>query len=273
MDAAFTYPSLIWLLLLSAVFAVCGWLLVRKIPAAVFVGCATLFVSWMAYDALLYKHMEKWLADQRVYAILFRDFPPDKERFISEYVAAFNSGGEEAVARKHEEMKIIMMVNHVKYYIDRTPSEVIRQHIIAETWLLHSLSTKDHDLCQRYLAYSGVFGDVWRTVGDDIFLASIRYNPQMIVEATDHPEPVSDSERSRAQELYTNMVRALQASGATLNADNGGALPCDTVHREFYLLSEMPPKDAALVIKFMYSADHLKQSALTSFLQQLVPFK
>ena len=272
-EAAFSFPSLVWIFPLPVMLFLALWMLTRKAVIGIFVAFAVVLVSWGIYQARLTSYLESWLSSQRVYAILFQDFPKDKAHFVSEYASAFRSGGEPAVARKHEEMKIIMMVNHVKHYIAKSPASVIKNYIAAETWLLSALYAKDRTLCQSYLGYSGVFERVWTTVGNDVFLASIRYNPEMIVDAVDHSEVVSDNDRFRASLLYKEMVNSMRSSGIDLRTDALKIMSCDAVYREFYLLSQMPPQDSALIIKFLYSEDHLKHpEAERSLLQMLLPF-
>jgi len=271
-DPLFTYPSLFWLIPIPVVFVVLGWIWVRNTAGGLFMGAVATIIAWLVYGAVLHSRLEEWLAGQRVYAILFRDFPQDKEHFIAEYKGAFESGGNEAVRRKQEEMKIIMMVHHTGHYVERTPTEILKNHIMAEAQLLAALVQKNRDLCQRYLGYSGFFEDVWRTVGSDVFLASIRYNPYMIVEAEDHPELLTDRDRDRAYDLYRKLMQTMQDAGADMRIGKDKVLPCDTVYREFYLLTRMPPKDAALVIKLMYSENHLKRTGMENFLRGLMPF-
>lgn len=271
-EIPFNYPSVFWLIPSCLIFILIGFALFRHIAAGLFFGIASLILSGFLFHSFLHSHTEEWLSKQRVYAILFKDFPQDKERFISEYMQAFLLGGEKAVARKHEEMKIIMMVHHVKHYIENTPAELIGKYITAQAWLLSSLSGKNPKLCDSYHANSKVFEDVWRTVGDDIFLKSIGYNPQMIVEAVDHPEMLSDDEKRKAPGLYYNLVKTLRATGVSFNTGDNKVLPCDTLYRQFYMLSQMPPQDAALIVKFLYSEDNLKDSAASKWIKKFLPF-
>ena len=271
-EIPFNYPSVFWLIPAALVFAVIGFALFRKVQAGLFIAVVALFPLWFGFQSFLHSYTEEWLSKQRVYAILFKDFPQDKERFISEYTQAFILGGGKAVARKHEEMKIIMMVNHVKHYIENAPSALLTQYITAEAWLLNSLNSKNPVLCQRYLADSSVFEDVRNLVGDDIFLRSISYNPQMIVGAVDKPEPVSDSDRMKAAQLYWNMKKTLQATGVSFKTDNNKVLSCDTSYRQFYALSQMPAHDAALIVKYLYSEGNLKGKSKSNWLEKLLPF-
>src|SRR5579872_696212 len=132
-----TLPSLFWLLPLP--FLLMGFSIFFIRRGAVFAFLTGLVLSWFIYDSMYGSFMERWLAKQRVYAILFRDFPQDTQFFISEHLSAYKSRRQVGLAQKQEEMKIIMAVNRLKYYIANAPTRIISQYIVAEAWLLKTL--------------------------------------------------------------------------------------------------------------------------------------
>jgi len=269
MTEPFTLPSLFWLLPLP--FLMMGFAIFFVRRGAVFAFLTGLVFSWFIFDSMYGSFVESWLAKQRIYAILFRDFPSDKQYFVAEHLYAYRNRREMGLRQKQEEMKIVMAVNRLKYYIANTPAQIISQHIIAQTWLLRALYQKDHYSCDRYVANSQEnFAHAWRMAGNETFLASVSYTPLMIVDAVDNPEPVSASDRLRAVALYSNMLKSLKAMGVTISS----VPTCEAIYGEFYLLSQMPPKDAALIVKLIYSEDHLKaiNSADSPIMEQLVPF-
>jgi hypothetical protein len=153
-------------------------------------------------------------------------------------------------------MKIIMMVNHIPHYVDRTPTDVLYNHILAELELLDALNHKNKDLCQRYLEYSGYFGDVWRLVGSDIFLKSIQYNPDMIVEAMNRPQLYTLEGLNRSRQLYLQMENRMHGTGVSTHGNDKGVISCDAAYERFHILASMPPDDAALIVKFIYTKGH-----------------
>ncbi len=271
-ENTFHYISIYWLIPVPIIFALLGLGLFHRWLGAAIVGGIALIVSLIMFDSYLNSYTEEWLGKQRIYSILFRDFPKDKDRFVSEYVRAFEQGGKKELARKHEEMKIVIMVEYAKHYIEFTPVEVLSSYIKAETWLLSVIFRKNYSLCQNYIADYKHFNEVWDVVGDDVFLTSIRYNPFIITEAIYHPQTVTNAEKTKAVELYRKLIRTLRASGAHLSNEDNKVVSCDTVYREFYALSQMPPEDAALLIKLLFSADHLNQLEPMKWLGNLMPF-
>lgn len=256
--ATFAFPSMFWCIPPGLAVAGIAYLLLKKWDVSLFLGMALITLGWMFYGTALDYALENWLASQRVYAVLFADFPPDKDHFIAEFRQAYKEGPE-AFTQKQEEMKIIMMEHHVKHYIAQTPSSIVSQYINAETWLLSDLFNKNPSLCQQYLSNSAIFADVWRISGSEIFLKSIYFTPFMITESVDHPEKVTQTDRLKAERLYAQLYRSLQAQGVNLKPTNG-ALSCDAAYREYYALSQLPPKDGALIVKYLYSEDHLKNA-------------
>jgi hypothetical protein len=271
----FTFPKLFWIFPVPILlWAFCRFLL-RKggIGVALFLFVAA--VSWYIYDSLFGYSMEKWMRQQRVFEIIFHHFPEDKDEYIHQYVVGYKSGGQIGLARKQEAAKIYMILNHLKYYIVNTPAQDISQFVAAETALLGALYQKDQEACFRYVNDSMNYAEAWHLVGSDIFLAAVHNVPQMIVDAIDHPEPVSESDRFRAAQVYSNIWNEMQTLGldARTMSLHRKKLTCGIYYREFLMLSQLPPKDAALFIKLLLSKDNFSNysiPALTS--QKLIPF-
>jgi hypothetical protein len=167
-------------------------------------------------------------------------------------------------------MKIIMLLHHIPRYIERAHSDTIQRYILAEAWLLSTLSKKDHNLCNHYMADSKWFANVWSVTGSDIFLASVRYFPMMIIEATDSPEEVAAGDQAKAAALTTTMLETMAKSGVLTSLQKRGL--CDAEYQQYYLMSQMPPKDGALVAKFLLGEGHLKPTSAKSFFQKILPF-
>jgi hypothetical protein len=62
------------------------------------------------------------------------------------------------------------------------------QHIVAKAKINRALYNVDSDLCKKYADYTGHFQDVRKAVGDEIFLESVKYIPDMIISAVDNPD-------------------------------------------------------------------------------------
>jgi hypothetical protein len=99
-DVPFTYFSIYWTVPAAILSGLLGAILGRNIIPTLFMAFIGGMGVWIAHDQMVHGEMEKWLEGQRVYAILFRDFPKDKEHFVSEHVAAYKAGGDMYLRQK-----------------------------------------------------------------------------------------------------------------------------------------------------------------------------
>jgi len=211
-------------------------------------------------------NVEASLDREPVYHVLFTDIPKDKQRFVDEYKAAYTAGGMAAVYEKMEEMKVIMNVNHLQFYIYNAPTDLVIKHIRNKAALERKLYEAPGDICKRYQDYSGNFKEAWTTAGDKTFLNSLRYIPEMIVAAhgkTEKPPgiwpfEIRDAEYKHVQNIW-KLVADKYGPGNKIYKTNP-KVGC--YYRTLYLeeLLKLPPEKAAMIWKLdFWSFYHTKK--------------
>ena len=196
----FLFPEQFTLLVLVAVISFLVVALITRlftgkafmilVVSIIFSFCLSVY-SYFSYDKSLRNYIDRWLAEQKVYSILFQDFPQDRERFVADFYNAFQQSGQQGIVERLEEEKLIMLVNHIRHYSQKIPTDVLIKYLEAYTDQERTLLTKDPILCKKYIDYSGHYKEVMATIGEEPVKRVLATVPEMIIAAYERPEYTS----------------------------------------------------------------------------------